>query len=140
MALSTSAQVLDLVELIQNKRAQIMKFLSITLTSILSLSLITGCGGGSSGPSADVYKTTCLPTLAAFNQLYNGMPYSQAVAVIGCEGSLTSDTTVSGVRMQSYQWGDYNAQKPGMVKLWVPFENDLIVVYTDKKPVGAGLL
>jgi hypothetical protein len=140
MAINTSAQLLDFVELIQNKRIQIMKFLSLTLTTLLSLSLITGCGGGSEGPPPDVYKTTCLPTMAAFKQLYNGMAYSQAVAVIGCEGSLTSDTTVSGVRMQSYEWGDFNAQKPSMVKLWVPFENGLIVVYTDKKPRGAGLL
>lgn len=117
-----------------------MKFISIALASIVSLSLITGCGGGESGPPTDVYKTTCLPTKAAFNQLYNGMPYSQAAAVIGCEGSLTTDTTVSGVHLQSYEWGDLNAQKPSMVKLWVPFENGLIVVYTDKRPRGAGLL
>jgi hypothetical protein len=118
-----------------------MKFILLTIASVLSLSLMTGCGGGGSDdPPPDVYKTTCLPTIAALRQLYSGMPYSQAVAVIGCEGSLTSDKTVSGVRMQSYEWGDNNAQKPGMVKLKVPFENGLIVVTTDKKPVGFGLL
>jgi hypothetical protein len=117
-----------------------MKFLPITSAFILSLGLMTGCGGGDSGPPADVYKTTCLPTKVGFNQLYNGMPYAQAVTAMGCEGSLTTDTTVSGVRLQSYEWGDINAQKPGMVKAWVPFENGLIVIYTDKRPRGAGLL
>jgi hypothetical protein len=139
MAISTSVRVLDLVELIQNKRIQIMKFISIALASVLSLSLMAGCGGGSSGPPADVFKTTCLPTLAAFNQLYSGMPYSQVVAIIGCEGSLANDTTNAGVRTQKYEWGDRNAQQPDMVKLFVTFKNGLVVISVDDRPVGFGL-
>lgn len=67
------------------------------------------------------------------------MPYSQAVAVIGCEGSLISDTTSVDVRTQKYEWGDYNAQKPGMVKLFVTFQNGFVVVSVENRPTGLGL-
>jgi hypothetical protein len=117
-----------------------MKFSPITSAFILSLGLMTGCGGGDSGPPADVYKTTCLPTKAGFNQLYSGMTYPEAVTVIGCEGSLKTSVTVSGVLIQDYEWGDYNAQKPGMVKLWVPFANGRIVNTSERRLSGAGLL
>ena len=117
-----------------------MKFTSTTLVLVLFASFLTACGGGESGPPADVYKTTCLPTKAAFSQLYPGMTYSQVVSIFGCEGSLASDITESGVRMQNYEWGDINAKQPGMVKAYVPFENARLVARADKKPIGAGLL
>ena len=116
---------------------RLKSLLAVSITATV-LSLTACGGGGSSGPTADPLKTSCLPTKAAFDQLYFGMNYKQAVSIVGCEGALAKDTTEDGARVQYYEWGDLNAQKPNMVKLYIAFENG--VTTSKRRMTGAGLL
>jgi hypothetical protein len=62
-------------------------------------------------------------TLAQFNQLHDGMTYTQAVAVLGFDGELISESTFGGIRTAWYQWngttflGNMNAM----------FQNDALI-------------
>jgi hypothetical protein len=114
------------------------QFKTVVAVTFAVVATLSACGGGNTGPSADPLKTTCLPTKAAFDKLYFGMNYQQAVSIVGCEGSLAKDTTEDGARVQYYEWGDLNAQKPSMVKLYVAFENG--VTTSKRRMTGSGLL
>ena len=63
-------------------------------------------------------------TLAEFNNINTGMTYKEAVAVIGCEGTVTSQSEIAGIKITLYTWkgsGDIGANANAS------FQNDKLV-------------
>ena len=46
----------------------------------------------------------CYITLEEFNQIQNGMTYTQVKEIVGCDGVVNSDTELMGSRMTIYSW------------------------------------
>ena len=46
----------------------------------------------------------CYITLEEFNKIQNGMTYDQVKEIVGCEGTVNSDTEVMGSKMTIYSW------------------------------------
>lgn len=46
----------------------------------------------------------CYITLEEFNNIENGMSYEQVKNIVGCDGTIVSDTQVSGFKMTIYSW------------------------------------
>jgi len=76
-------------------------------------------------PSAIVTKapdTTI--SLAEFNSLNTGMSYKEAVSIIGCEGTISSQSKMNGIETIMYTWkgsGDLGANANAM------FQNNNLV-------------
>ena len=58
-----------------------------------------------------------------FNQIENGMTYDQVKEIIGCDGTVNSDTEVYGSKMTIYSWTD----KIGIASANVTIENGVLV-------------
>lgn len=95
--------------------------------SFVGLCLIGGCGflialgakeqqriraeQGADAPAAFTVDESPAPTpaaptitLAKFNQLQNGITYEQAVQILGTQGTLVSENTISGYHTAMYSW------------------------------------
>lgn len=46
----------------------------------------------------------CYITLAEFNQIQSGMSYDEVKKIVGCEGTVNSDTEIMGSKMTIYSW------------------------------------
>lgn len=46
----------------------------------------------------------CYITLEKFNKIENGMTYDQVKDIIGCDGTVNSETEVSNIKMTIYSW------------------------------------
>lgn len=46
----------------------------------------------------------CYITLEKFNKIENGMTYDQVKEIIGCDGTVNSETEVSNIKMTIYSW------------------------------------
>ena len=46
----------------------------------------------------------CYITLEEFNKIENGMTYDQVKDIVGCEGTVNSDTEVMGSKTTIYSW------------------------------------
>ncbi len=46
----------------------------------------------------------CYITLAEFNEIKTGMSYEEVKNIVGCEGTVVSDTEVMGTKMTIYSW------------------------------------
>ena len=49
-------------------------------------------------------ETKCSITLDEFNQIENGMTYNQIVEIVGCEGTLSTDSSYGDSNMKIYYW------------------------------------
>lgn len=58
-------------------------------------------------------------TLAKYNQLQNGMSYEEAVKIAGSEGTQTSSSTLSNMKIASYKWEGEKA-----AKIFATFKNN----------------
>lgn len=46
----------------------------------------------------------CYITLDQFNKIENGMTYNQVKDIVGCDGTVNSETEVSNIKMTIYSW------------------------------------
>lgn len=46
----------------------------------------------------------CYISLDEFNRIENGMSYDQVKEIVGCEGTVNSDTEIMGSKMTIYSW------------------------------------
>lgn len=65
----------------------------------------------------------CYISLAEFNKIENGMSYDQVKEIVGCEGTVNSDTQVMDTKMTIYSW--YG--KDGISNANVTIENDKLI-------------
>lgn len=49
-------------------------------------------------------KDKCYISLDEFNRIKNGMSYDQVKEIVGCEGTVNSDTEIMGSKMTIYSW------------------------------------
>lgn len=49
-------------------------------------------------------ENKCYITLEEFNKIENGMTYDQVKDIVGCEGTVNSDTEIMGSKMTIYSW------------------------------------
>jgi len=49
-------------------------------------------------------ENECYITLAEFNEIQSGMTYDQVKEIVGCDGTVNSDTEVMGSKMTIYSW------------------------------------
>ena len=74
--------------------------------SLLSVGLRDAASSASSreGQETLIESDPVVLTLEEFNQIQNGMSYSDVVAIIGGEGVLTSESSVGGTTMELFSW------------------------------------
>lgn len=61
-----------------------------------------GSYGSSSGSSS--YSSSCYITMSEFNKIKTGMSYSEVKDIVGCSGTVVSETEVMGSKMTIYSW------------------------------------
>lgn len=66
----------------------------------IGIGVILSSGDDSSSKDED----KCYITLEEFNKIENGMTYEQVKEIVGCEGTVNSDTEVMGSKMTIYSW------------------------------------
>lgn len=79
----------------------------ITLRIILGIIIVLiGIGGivGAGSDSKENDEDECYITLEEFNKIENGMTYDQVKNIVGCEGTVNSDTEVENFKMTVYSW------------------------------------
>ena len=74
-------------------------FLGIIIVFI-GIGVIANIGGGTEDKDED----KCYITLDEFNKIENGMTYDQVKEIVGCDGTVNSDTEVMGSKMTIYSW------------------------------------
>ena len=52
----------------------------------------------------EVNGNKCYITLEEFNKIKSGMTYKQVVDIVGCDGTVVSESTVMGSKMTIYSW------------------------------------
>jgi uncharacterized protein YceK len=106
------------------KRVGNMKIFAAVL--IVMGMVMSGCGESVSSVSADEtdIKDESKITLSEFNELSDGISYSDAVSIIGGSGEVLSESNVSGINTVMYQWvgeGELGANANAM------FQNDKLI-------------
>lgn len=66
-------------------------------------SLISG-GDNKEKKTNDIKEEKCYITLEEFNKIQNGMSYDEVKEIVGCEGTVNSDTEVGSIKMTIYSW------------------------------------
>ena len=59
---------------------------------------------GGVSKDANAQSSSCKATLTAFNGIHNGMSYYDVVRIIGCNGSVLSDSEMAGFKTTMYGW------------------------------------
>ena len=54
--------------------------------------------------TSGIDEDKCYITLSEFNRIENGMSYEQVKEIVGCEGTVNSDTEIMETRMTIYSW------------------------------------
>jgi len=68
---------------------------------------ITDSNGGMSLPQT-AFASPPIVTMSEFNQLYEGMSYEQAKAVIGASGEVMSSSNIADIKTIMYSWINSN--------------------------------
>jgi hypothetical protein len=53
---------------------------------------------------AQAQSTSCKASIGAFNSIQNGMSYTDVIRIIGCQGSVLSDSEIAGFKTTMYMW------------------------------------
>ena len=72
-------------------------FLGIIIIFI-GIAVITSAGNDSEK------EEKCYITLEEFNKIQNGMTYDQVKEIVGCDGTVNSESEVMGSKMTIYSW------------------------------------
>ena len=73
-------------------------FIGIIITFIGIGMLVSDIG------STEPKEEKCYITLEEFNKIQNGMTYDQVKEIVGCEGTINSESEVMGSKMTIYSW------------------------------------
>ena len=103
------------IDSVNRKLAQIMlKQLGTTATQVDEMNrrgFLKGVGAvagaaalGGVSKDANAQSSSCKATLTAFNGIHNGMSYYDVVRIIGCNGSVLSDSEMAGFKTTMYGW------------------------------------
>ena len=73
----------------------------------IGIGVVASSGNSSNSKNSDNTtsdKEECYITLEEFNQIESGMTYEQVRDIVGCEGTVNSDTEVMDSKMTIYSW------------------------------------
>ena len=76
-----------------------IRVIGIIIIIIGIIAIVSGMGDTDSSK-----EDKCYITLAEFNEIKNGMTYEQVKDIVGCDGTVNSDTEVMGSKMTIYSW------------------------------------
>ena len=102
----------------KSQKNPVAKALGVILGIII---IIAGLSALASDLGGDEDK--CYITLDEFNKIENGMTYEQVKEIVGCDGTVNSDTEVYGTKMTIYSWYGKN----GIANANVTIENGVLV-------------
>ena len=97
------------------------------------LLIVIGCSSLSNDLSStnsdDNDNASCYLTMEKFNKIENGMSYSDVVDIIGCDGTLSTESSYEDSSMKIYYW----YAKNGVANGTFSFMNDSL---TAKSQIG----
>lgn len=83
----------------KNQTNPAIRVIGIIIIIIGIIAIVSGMGDTDSSK-----EDKCYITLAEFNEIKNGMTYEQVKDIVGCDGTVNSDTEVMGSKMTIYSW------------------------------------
>lgn len=108
----------------RKSQSSFIKILGIALGLFIIIIGIAALSGGS-----DEDNNKCYITLDEFNKIQSGMSYNQVKEIVGCEGTVVSESEYMGTKMTIYSW--YG--KDGISNANVNIQNDKLL---NKTQVG----
>lgn len=106
----------------KNQKRPLIIIISI-LTIIFGIGIIAGSVSDTDN------ENDCYITMEKFNQIENGMSYSEVSEIIGCEGVLSTESSSGNVMLKIYGWYAENGISNGTFS----FTNDKL---TAKSQIG----
>lgn len=77
----------------------LVRYLGLAIIIVGIIAIFSSVGG-----SSDEDGSKCYITLEEFNRIENGMTYEEVKEIVGCDGTVNSDTEVMGTKMTIYSW------------------------------------
>lgn len=80
-----------------------LKFIRIfvgVIIAFIGIGMIFGAGNSDEKEE----ENACYATLEKFNQIQNGMTYKEVTDIIGCEGTLSTESSYGNSSMAIYYW------------------------------------
>lgn len=112
----------------KKKQSSFSKKLGIVLGIFIVIIGIVAFSNGSNNKDNDD-DNKCYITLDKFNKIQSGMSYNQVKEIVGCEGTVVSESEYMGTKMTIYSW--YG--KDGISNANINIENDKLL---NKSQIG----